>query len=304
MSKYQIDKELRILQPLKFKKYTRRRRQAANRVFNLTVFFTKPKKGLKRTKYFIKGYNHDDVRIFFYEKKGDDHITPIILYIHGGGFQMEGTPVQLKMMENLVMETGYKAVYVKYRLAPKHPFPTGFFDCYHTLLWIKEHATYLNIDPKRIIVAGESAGGNLATGIALYARDNEGPKIYKQMLIYPVIDIKQDTDSMKQYTDTPMWNSILNKAMWETYLSDGDHGMLHYASPSLADVSNLPETYIETAQYDCLRDEAIDYARRLVEANVLVTEYHTRGTVHGYDAVFFSKLTKQMLKNRIDFLKK
>ena len=91
--------------------------------------------------------------------------------------------------------------------------------------------------------------------------------------------------------------------MWELYLKEGDFDMLQYASPSKADVHDMPETYIETAQYDCLRDEAIEYAKRLSQQGTKVFEYHTLKTVHGYDAVFFGKLVKQMLKNRIKFLK-
>jgi acetyl esterase/lipase len=152
-------------------------------------------------------------------------------------------------------------------------------------------------------VAGDSAGGNLATAVTLLARDYDGPKIKRQMLLYPVIDVLQNTPSMKEYFDTPMWNSILNKSMWELYLKNGDLGMIEYASPSLAKLHNLPRAYIETAQFDCLRDEAIDYARRLSEAGVPVKEYHTLKTVHGYDAVFYSKLVKSMIQKRIQFLR-
>ena len=168
---------------------------------------------------------------------------------------------------------------------------------------MKEHADFLGIDDKHISVAGDSAGGNLATAITLLSRDQGGPKIERQMLLYPVIDVEQNTPSMKAYDDTPMWNSILNKSMWELYLKEGDFDMLQYASPSKADVHDMPETYIETAQYDCLRDEAIEYAKRLSQQGTKVFEYHTLKTVHGYDAVFFGKLVKQMMKNRIKFLK-
>jgi acetyl esterase/lipase len=303
MANYQVDPELLILKPLKFKKYTRARRAFANFVIDFTMFFSRPKKGIRSRHFYIRGYQHMKVKVTVYELKDQMEKAPGLLYIHGGGFQMAGTPVHISMLQNIILETKQKAVYVKYHLSPKHPFPTAFFDCYHALLWMKEHADYLNIDMNHISVAGDSAGGNLATAVALYARDHQGPKIEKQMLLYPVIDQKQETPSMKAFHDTPMWNSTLNKSMWEIYLKNGDHGMMQYASPSYAQLHDMPETYIETAQYDCLRDEAIEYAKKLSEAGVTVHEYHTLKTVHGYDAVFFSKLVKRMMHHRIQFMK-
>ncbi len=303
MAKYQIDPELRILKPLKFKKYTQARRFMANLLFMITMLFTRPKKGVKQRHFWIRGYKHMKIKVTVYSLKDRKDKAPGLLYIHGGGFQMVGTPVHIAMLQNIILETKQTAVYVRYHLSPKFPFPAALYDCYHALLWMKEHADFLGIDDKHISVAGDSAGGNLATAITLLSRDQGGPKIERQMLLYPVIDVEQNTPSMKAYDDTPMWNSILNKSMWELYLKDGDHDMLQYASPSKADVHDMPETYIETAQFDCLRDEAIEYAKRLSQQGTKVFEYHTLKTVHGYDAVFFGKLVKQMMKNRIKFLK-
>ncbi|HAX02350.1 MAG: hypothetical protein A2Y45_03555 [Tenericutes bacterium GWC2_34_14] len=303
MPNYKIDPELVILKPLKFKRYTNGRRFFANAVINFSMFFSRPKRGIKQRHFWIRGYQHLKVRVTVYELKNQKEKSPGLLYIHGGGFQMEGTPVHLRMLQHIILETGHKVVYVRYHLSPKHPFPTALYDCYHALQWMKEHADFLNLDANNISIAGDSAGGNLATGVALLSRDQQGPKIQKKMLLYPVIDVDQNTPSMQAYDDTPMWNSVLNKSMWELYLKNGDFGMLHYASPSYADVTGLPETYIETAQYDCLRDEGIDYARKLSLAGVKVHEYHTLHTVHGYDAVFFSKLIKKMMAQRIAFLK-
>lgn len=303
MAKYQIDPELTILKPLKFKKYTQMRRFIANLIIMITMSFTRPRRGVKQRHFWIRGYKHMRIKVTVYSLKNQTDKAPGLLYIHGGGFQMAGTPVHIGMLQNIILETKQTAVYVRYHLCPKFPFPTALYDCYHALLWMKEHADFIGIDEKHISVAGDSAGGNLATAVALLSRDQGGPKIERQLLLYPVIDVEQNTPSMKAYDDTPMWNSILNKSMWKLYLKDGDHNMLMYASPSQAEVHDMPETYIETAQYDCLRDEAIEYAKKLSEQGIKVHEYHTLKTVHGYDAVFFSKLVKQMMKNRIKFLK-
>ncbi|MBU1093479.1 MAG: alpha/beta hydrolase [Firmicutes bacterium] len=302
MDKYDIDHELNILKPLKFSKYTNSRRFFANLVFKITMFFTKPKKGIRERRFIFRGYMHQKVKLSVYEVKSKTTKSPGLLYIHGGGFQIQGTPVHERLVANIILETGQKAIYVDYRLAPKYPFPTALEDCYHALLWMVEHADFLNIDINDISIAGDSAGGNLAAGVALLARDRKGPKIHRQMLLYPVLDIEQQTESMKLYHDVPMWNSILNKDMWELYMRNGDYGMREYASPSLADVSGSPETYIETADYDCLRDEGILYAKRLKQAGVPVIEHQTKHTVHGYDAVFFSKLVRNLTRERILFL--
>lgn len=304
MQRLDIDPELVILKPLRFSKYTASRRFFANFVIRLTMFFTKPKKGIRIQRFTIKGYQHRKVNVRVYSIKNQQEIAPGLLYIHGGGFQMDGTPVHLSMLQNMIIQSGHKAIYVSYHLSPKHPFPAALFDCYHALLWMKEHADFLGIDEQDITVAGDSAGGNLAAAIAILSRDKQGPRIKKQMLIYPVLDVLQQTASMREFSYTPMWNSILNDAMWKAYLKNGDLGMIQYASPSLAEVNDLPETYIETAEYDCLRDEGIEYALRLLRAGIQVTSHHTLGTVHGYDAVFYSRLMKNMLNNRISFLKR
>lgn len=304
MQKLNIDPELSILKPLRFSKYTASRRVFANMVIRLTMLFTKPKKGIRVERFRIKGYQHRKVKVTVYSIKNQQGMSPGLLYIHGGGFQMEGTPVHLAMLQNMILQSGHKAVYVKYHLTPRHPFPAALFDSYHALLWMKEHAEYLGINENDITVAGDSAGGNLAAGITLLSRDKNGPKIKKQMLIYPVLDVLQQTESMREFTYTPMWNSILNDAMWKIYLKNGDLGMIRYASPSLANLNDLPEAYIETAEYDCLRDEGIAYAEKLLKSGISVTSHHTLGTVHGYDAVFYSRLMKNMLQNRVSFLKR
>lgn len=303
MRDYDVDSELRILKPLRFKRYSNLRRFIANGIISLTMFFAKPKKGIRKRKFVIRGYRHQKIKVYFFEKKTDSGKKPAMLYIHGGGFQMKGTPVHIKIVTDLMVGTDYKAVFVTYRLIPKHPFPTALFDSYHALKWMTDHADYLNIDTNHIAIAGDSAGGNLATGVTLYAKDHHGPTIHKVLLIYPVLDAKMTTQTMKDYIDTPMWNSNLNKDMWKLYLKNGDYGLLNYASPLQADVTGFPQTYIETAEFDCLRDEGVLFGRKLKKAGVSVYENHTLKTVHGYDALFFSKLVKEVKEKRISFLK-
>lgn len=303
MNDYDVIPDLKYLKPLRFKKYSILRRYFANLVITFTIAFLRPKKGLKMKYYKIRGYKHNKIKVIVFRHEKQDKKAPGLLYIHGGGFQMAGTPVHIRMLMNIILQTGQTAVYVKYRLLPNNPFPAALYDTYHALLWMKAHADFLRIDSKDLSVMGDSAGGNLAIGASLLARDKDGPKVSRVALLYPVIDVKQETKSIIKYTDTPMWNSILNKSMWDLYLKNGDHGMLEYASPSLADLKGFPKTYIETAEYDCLRDEGIQFAEQLKKAGVEVEEHHTKKTVHGYDAMFLSKFVKEMINKRIKFLK-
>jgi acetyl esterase/lipase len=160
----------------------------------------------------------------------------------------------------------------------------------------------MNPDLEDFIVYGESAGGNLAGAMALLSRDRKGPTITKQMLIYPVTSHRLNTPSMINYTDTPMWNAILNESMWKSYLSNGDFNMLEYASILEADLKGLPPCYIETAEFDCLRDQGILYGHKLKKLGVPVKEFHTNHTVHGYDAVFFSPFIKSIVEKRVEYI--
>ncbi len=302
MKKYDIDKELKLLRPLRYKKYSHTRRVIFNIFFNMSMVFSKPRKGIKIKKYIIKGYQNQKIKIYVLKNQKIKSNQKALLYIHGGGFQIEGTPVHMNMLSNIIYDSGHTAVYVKYRLAPKYPFPIGLEDCYKAYLWMIDYKEFLGINPNYISVAGDSAGGNLAVGVALLARDRLNNMLDKMLLFYPVIDHRQITPSIEAYDDTPMWNSILNKSMWETYLKNGDFGMLNYTSLLLGDLKGLPKTYIETAEYDCLRDEGIWFAEKLKSLNIEVVERHTKKTVHGYDAVFFSDFMKKRTKDRALFL--
>ena len=302
MNNYKIDDEFKILRPLRYKKYSQIRRIIFNIIFNMTMVFGRPRPGMSIKKYKILGYHQRKIKIYVLRHKKMKSNEKGLLYLHGGGFQIEGTAVHLRMISNMIYQTGHLAVYVKYGLAPKYPFPIGLEDCYHAYLWMLKNHEMLHLDPTHISVAGDSAGGNLAVGVAMLARDRLKQAFDKMLLFYPVVDHRQITPSMKAFDDTPMWNSILNKSMWEIYLKNGDSGMLRYTSLLLGDLKGLPKTYIETAEFDCLRDEGVWLAEKLKSLDIEVIENHTKGSVHGYDAVFFSEFMKDRIKDRNRFL--
>lgn len=124
------------------------------------------------------------------------------------------------------------------------------------------------------------------------------------MLIYPVTDRRMQTASIKKYTNTPIWNAVLSKKMWQFYLGDGEIQNIEYASPAEAEnLSDLPETYLETAEFDCLHDEGINYAEAMKNAGVNVKINETYGTIHGFDMASNSKIVLGSIKKRTEFLK-
>ncbi len=210
--------------------------------------------------------------------------VPAILYIHGGGFFVGSIDTEHMGSTALARQLGVVVVSVDYRLAPEHPFPAGIEDCYAALVWLHDHADELGVDTARIAVNGGSAGGGLAAGLALLARDRGGPRLCFQYLGIPELDDRLDTPSMHRFHDTPMWARPAAEKSWEWYLGDahGRDDVSPYAAPARAtDVAGLPPTYISTMEYDPLRDEGILYALKLLEAGVSVELHSFPGTFHG-----------------------
>jgi len=238
-------------------------------------------------------------------RPGDGGGRPALLYYHGGAFALTWGGIHLGNAAAYARGSGCVTVFVDYRLGPKYPFPHGFNDCYRALEWTVERAGELGIDPQRIAVAGDSAGGALAVAVAQKARDTGLASLCGQMLIYPVIDNECRTASALEFVDTPMWTGLSNRRMWEMYLRDYPDELPPYAVPGKGGVRGLPATYIETAEYDPLRDEAIAFAEALRgRGNASVVINATQGTVHGYDAVAGSAVVQDSMRQRIAFLQR
>jgi acetyl esterase len=263
-----------------------------------------PKK-TESKKVAIKSYDGAFLDSVLIQPKNVKDVLPCLVYFHGGSFKFHA----LRGVHRLVHKYAYgakcKVLLVNYRLLPKYRFPVPPQDSYSALQWITENASVLGIDANRIAVGGDSCGGNLATVVSQMSRDRSGPKICFQMLIYPGVDCDAQTESMREFVDTPVLNSKTRQETWKNYLSDGDFGMLSYAAPIKAkSFAGLPPAYVETAEFDCIRDEAIDYALRLQEAGVKTELFQTKQTVHGFDVLFRnSKITQKSLDRRILALK-
>lgn len=222
------------------------------------------------------------VGVRVYRPPGDAPLRPGVLYLHGGGFCLGSIETEHAGAAALCADVDAVLVSVEYRLAPEDPFPAGLEDCYAALQWLAGEAAALGVDPARIGVIGQSAGGGLAAGLSLLARDRGGPPIRYQVLGIPELDDRLETPSMRQFTDTPLWNRPNAVMSWRHYLGENPGEVSPYAAPARAkDLRGLPPAYVSTMQYDPLRDEGIHYALRLLEHGVAVELHQYPGTFHG-----------------------
>lgn len=224
------------------------------------------------------------------------------LFVHGGGFVFKGAPYHYTLAQEYALRTRSIVAFVDYRMAYNNKYGTTLTDCCDAWQWLVSNADVLGIDHKRMSIIGDSAGGFLAIKTTLHCIEQGATIPSSLMLIYPVVDCTMRTASMKEYTDTPVWNSTLNAQMWQYYLQDNEEQSILDLPQSL--LMQFPPTYIETAQYDCLRDEGYTFAQLLHNANVPTTYIATDSTMHGFDMVQESNITKGQITRRCDWLTK
>ncbi|KQW01440.1 alpha/beta hydrolase [Streptomyces sp. Root369] len=215
--------------------------------------------------------------------------APCVYWMHGGGMVMGDRFSQIDIPLEWLDEFGAVVVSVDYRLAPEATGTALVDDCYQGLLWLSEHAEELGVDPARIVVAGASAGGGLAAGVTLLARDLGTPAIAAQMLICPMLDHRNTSTSSRQYSRGPgIWTREMNEFAWRAVLGDlNDDEVPQYVSPALAeDLSGLPTTYIDTGSAEVFRDEDTDYATRIWAAGGQAELHVWAGGFHGFDALY------------------
>lgn len=214
--------------------------------------------------------------IRLYTPVGVDRPMPAMLYIHGGGFVLGEVGHFDAQCQQLARGADLVVASVEYRRAPEHPYPAPLHDSFAALRWLHRAAEDLGIDPGRIGVGGTSAGAGLAAGLALFVRDQGGPPIAFQFLEAPMLDHRGATASSRSIDDAKVWNRAANETAWRAFLGE-DHlerEVEPYASPAIAaDLSRLPPAYLCIGAHDIFRDEAFEYARRLLEAGV-PTEFH------------------------------
>ncbi|KAB2352752.1 alpha/beta hydrolase [Actinomadura rudentiformis] len=210
--------------------------------------------------------------------------APCVYYIHGGGMVAGGIASDHAKTARLTQATGCVVVSVEYRLAPENPYPAALDDCYGGLVGVADRHRELGIDPDRIALYGTSAGGCLAAAVALLARDRGGPAIAHQLLVSPMLDDLSSTPSAMVNTGFGAWSREANIQSWQAWLGQdfGTDRISPYAAPARArDLAGLPPTYIDVGDLDLLRDEAVDFARRLSWAGVPIELHVYPGGIHG-----------------------
>lgn len=243
-----------------------------------------------------------------YRPRGVTGIVPCIYFIHGGGMIVGDLDSEDPTVRALCAALGCYAVSVEYRLAPEHPHPAQVEDCYAGLAWVVAHAAELGIDAGRIALYGGSAGGALAAATALMARDRRGPLIAFQMLIYPMLDDRGTTPSSVEVDDVGVFDGFDSRLSWEALLGErrGGEAVEATAAPARAtDLRGLPPAWVEVGEIDALRDEAIEFAARLLtdgvptELRVYPGAYHS-SEVFAPDA----DLSGRMIANRVAALRR
>jgi acetyl esterase len=231
----------------------------------------------------VRGHDGHSIPVRAYWPAGHQHGQPRagLLFAHGGGWFQCSLAVYDRPCRALANATGCVVLAVDYRLAPEHRFPMPLEDVYAALCWSHASAALLDIDPARLMVGGDSAGGNLAAAVALLARDRGGPPIHHQLLLYPALDTGIDTDSHRQFGQGYYLETALMQRCWEAYLGDALAQANDYAVPArAARLQGLPPCTVLVCEYDPLRDEGEEYATRLEEAGVQVQCERLPGMVH------------------------
>ena len=253
----------------------------------------------------IGTYDGASIRALIYTPAGLSDHAPCLVYFHGGGFVLPAAPHHYLLAKEYALKAFCKVLFVDYRLAPRHAFPVATEDCFSAYRWVLSHSKEIGVDPTHLAVAGDSAGGELATVVCLMAKDRGVQMPCAEMLIYPATARGLQTESIKKYVDTPLCNSRDMEKYDRFYIQDEKAGKKEYASPIHADsLADMPPAYFETAEFDCLRDEGILYAERLKQFSVPVELHNTVGTIHGFDLETSSPIVRDCIEKRIAFLRK
>ncbi len=225
-----------------------------------------------------------EVGLRLYRPTARSQPLPGLLWLHGGGFVVGHPTMDDGLCQRFAEEAGCLVVSVDWRLAPEDPYPAGLEDAYAALVWMDASAAELGLDG-RIAVAGASAGGGLAAGLSLLARDRGGPRLMFQMPLYGCLDDRHISPSSQQITDPRLWNRAGSMKAWALYLQGIDRQRPPvYAAPLRTEnLAGLPPSYLCVGDLDLLRDENLEYAARLAQSGVPVEFHLYPGAFHGFE---------------------
>ena len=241
----------------------------------------------------ISGGPNGNVSIRIVRPKGIDDILPVVMYFHGGGWVLGDKNTHDRLIREITNGSNAAVVFVNYTPSPEAKYPVAIEEAYAATKYIAENGNKHNLDPSRLVAAGDSVGGNMAAVVAMMAKDRGGPDIIFQLLFYPVTDANFDTASYQEFA-TDHWLSIdAMKWYWDNYLPDKEKRKEPTASPlqaSLNQLKDLPPAMVINGEFDILRDEGQAYAHKLIKAGVRVTAVRYLGTIH--DFVMLNPITE------------
>lgn len=262
------------------------RRAIIERALDRAAATLVPANGIQVDRFTISATDGASLPLALYCRADASPPGTAALFLHGGGMIMGWHRSYDMLARTYVASCGVPLLSVHYRVAPEYPYPTPVEDCYTALVWLAEHATDLGIDPTRIAVMGGSAGGGLAAGVTLLARDRGGPSLAQQLLFSPMLDDRTATIIEPRLQPFLTWDHHDNTTGWDAFLGGmaGSDDVSPYAAPARADdLSGLPPAYIDVGGLDIFWDEDLSYARRLRAAGV-PTEFHLHaGAPHGFE---------------------
>ncbi len=240
--------------------------------------------GIEETEQQIS-QNGYDVNIHITKPKNSKNGAPVFIFIHGGGWVLGDYPTHRRLVRDLVVESGAVSVFPDYTPSPEAKYPTAIHEIYAATQWVAENGEQIGVDGNNLAVVGNSVGGNMAAVIALMAKENNGPKLKLQVLLWPVTDADFETESYNLFAEGRFLTKNMMKWFWDNYLPDTTKRNEVYASPlhaSLEQLKGLPPALVQTAENDVLRDEGEAYARKLNEVGVKVTLTRYGGLIHDY----------------------
>lgn len=226
-----------------------------------------------------------DIKLYIVRPEKAKGKLPVFIFIHGGGWVLGDYQTHKRLVRDLVVESGYACVFIEYSRSPEAKYPIALNECYAATKWVAEHGDEINVDGKRLAIVGNSAGGNMTIGTCLKAKDNRGPDIKCQILLWPYSDAGINTESFKKYGEERFLTKSLMIWMRDNYLSNKTQHDDIYVSPVRArtnQLKGLPPTLIEVAENDILRDAGEELGRKLDEAGVDVTTVRFNGVIHDW----------------------
>ena len=225
-----------------------------------------------------------EVPVRVYRPAGAETPGACVMYIHGGGFVLGSLDSGDQIASGIAQEVGAVVVSVDYRLAPENPFPAAPEDCYAALDYVSRNAPEFGVDPDRIAIWGDSAGGNLSVATCMLARDRGGPKVAAQAVVYPTLIDRPVSRSHREHAVSPGLGADFMERAWNAYLGEERGEVSPYATPlsEAADLAGLPPAHVHIAEIDPLADDGRNYVRRLLEAGVDAELHCARDMIHGF----------------------